>query len=180
MNNFLEYFSCKREEVKHCFDKCGFWKTKEEMETYYTGLRMRNFEKSEKILRCSLYNEENIKRDCKLRKLYEQRLLDCLLYSTNFKDGFKEIHDLKNYKNLTLSKQFIINGKKVKIRIHENIRNDKNNLTKIDKLKLDNFMKYGHYNTYDEIKNYINNVTLKGIDDDYIEKLNKELNKIIT
>lgn len=66
-----------------------------------------------------------------------------------------------------MSKQFIIYGKKAKIRIHENVRNDTNNL------------KYGHYNTYDEIKNYINNVTLKGIDDDYIEKRNKELNKII-
>ena len=76
-------------------------------------------------------------------------------------------------------KQFIIYGKKVKIRIHEKIRNDENNLIKIDKLKLYNFMKYGHYNTYDEIKNYVNKVTLKGIDDDYIEKLNKELNKII-
>ena len=81
MNNFLECFSCKREEeFKHCFDKCGFWKSKEEMETYYTELRIRNFEKSEKLLHCSLYNEESIKRDCKLRKLYEQRLLDCLLY----------------------------------------------------------------------------------------------------
>ena len=65
------------------------------METYYTGLRIRNFEKSENLLRCSLYNEESIKRDCKLRKLYEQRLLDCLLYSNNFKDDFKEIRNLK-------------------------------------------------------------------------------------
>lgn len=79
----------------------------------------------------------------------------------------KEIRNLKNYKNLILSKQFIIYGKKAKIRNHENVRHYTNNL------------KYGHYNTYDEIKNYINNVTLKGIDDDYIEKLNKELNKII-
>lgn len=99
--------------------------------------------------------------------------------SNNFKDDFKEIHNLEYYKNLILSKQFIIYGKKVKIRIHEKIRNDKNNLIKIDKLKLYNFMKYGHYNTYDEIKNYVNKVTLKGIDDDYFENLNKELNKII-
>ena len=34
-------------------------------------------------------------------------------------------------------------------------------------------MKYGHYKTYDEIKNDIDNKILKGVDDEYIENVTK-------
>ena len=39
-------------------------------------------------------------------------------------------------------------------------------------------MKYGHYKTYDEIKNDIDKI-LKGMDDEYIDKIEKELSESI-
>ena len=75
-------------------------------------------EKAKKLLCCSLCGEEGLK----LQKLYEQRIIDCLLFFNNLKDDFKEIYDFIADEVLILSKQFIIYGEKVKIRIHENIK----------------------------------------------------------
>ena len=46
MNKFLKCFTCKtEEEVKQCFDECGFWKTEDEM----------------RDLSCILYYDKEIK-----------------------------------------------------------------------------------------------------------------------
>ena len=180
MNNFLECFSCKTEdELKQCFDKCGFWKTEEEMEEFYEkDSKTKNLLEKEKLLTCSLYD-----RNQKISGFYGEDLFSRLLFFNGINNDFQETrrNDYGEFdENLFLRKRFIIYGKKVKIQISENIRNDKRELIKIDKNKLDNFMKYGHYSMYDEILSFFDKTILQGINDkEYNEKLDKEINKII-
>ena len=75
------FFCTTEEEVKRCFDKCGFWKTAEERSQFYAqSIKDTKNEESKKRLCCSLYDEESIEKGMKLGKLYDQRLFDCLLY----------------------------------------------------------------------------------------------------
>ena len=99
--------------------------------------------------------------------IYGEELFQGLLYFNNLNNNFLEIspHRITDDDHLFLRKRFIIYGKKVKIQIDENIRNSKRELIKIDKNKLYNFMKYGHYSEYDKILNYFDKTILQGIND---------------
>ena len=180
MNKFLKCFSCKtEEEVKQCFDECGFWKTDDEIEEFYDLEREeRNSLREKYLFQCSLYAKNTIG---KLTKFYGEELFQALLYFNNLDNNFFEICDVEKYQGkLFIRKCFIIYDKKVKIQISENIKNEEKKLVKIDKNKLYNFMKYSLYLEYDEILNLFDKPSLKGINNkEYKEKLDEELNKII-
>ena len=104
MNNFLECFSCETEdELKQCFDKCGFWKTEKEMKEVYEKVsKEKDVLKKEKLLSCSLYEGKN-----KIGGICGKDLFSCLSFfigNGNDIDEFKE--------HLFLRKCFVIYGKK--------------------------------------------------------------------
>ena len=180
MNKFLKCFTCKtEEEVKQCFDECGFWKTEDEACDFYDLDREEmNSLREKNLFQCSLYAENTCG---KLTKFYGEELFQALLYFNNLDNNFFEICDVKEYQGkLFLRKRFIIYDKKVKIQIEENVRNNEKELVKIDKNKLQNFIKYGDYFDYDGLFNRFDKPSLDGISSkEYKENLDKELNKII-